>query len=448
MLLAAFWIAGLLLVGGVALDRIVTGTIVRNFDDQLAAAIPAMLAAAELDPFGEVRFNRPPVDPAFNEPYSGLYWQVAAEGRHPFRSRSLWDRELPVDFSKSCVEPCVSRSTEFSNEPLRIIERDGIIPGSSVTWRFQVAQSTARLDDQLARVRRTLFTSLAALGAGLMLLAIVQASVGLMPLGRISASLSAIRSGRASRVPLTDVPPEVAPLVNELNALLQHNELAAEEARTHAGNLAHALKTPMSVLTNEAAADSPDLAAAVIRELSAMRRHVDHHLARARAMGRRTSATARAEVWPTLERLITAVERIYEARGVVIDIAGDRGAMFRGERQDLEEMAGNLIDNAAKYGGGRVFVTVGETWGRDGAMIRIQVEDDGRGIPLKQREAMFERGTRLDTGMPGTGLGLAIVRDVAAIYGGNVRLLESEDLGGLMAVLTLPAAAGPAPAPA
>lgn len=436
--MAAVWIAALLLIGGFALDRVVTGTITRNFDDQLSASIPSMLAAAELDPFGEVRFNRPPVDPGFNEPYSGLYWQVNSENRAAFRSRSLWDRELPVDFSQSCVEPCVSRSTVFRNEPLRIIERDGIIPGSSVTWRFQVAQSTTKLDAQLADVRQTLWLSLGALGAGLILLAMVQASIGLLPLRRISAQLAAIRTGRASRAQTDDVPPEIAPLVLELNELLAHNETVAEEARTHAGNLAHALKTPMSVLTNEAAARSPDLADAVIRELSTMRRHVDHHLARARAMGRRTASTARAPVWPSLERLVTAIERIYAERGVVIDIAGNKNLVFRGERQDLEEMAGNLIDNAAKYGGGRVFVTVSAGTGRESGLLQIQVEDDGNGIPAKLRERLFQRGSRLDTEKPGTGLGLAIVRDVARIYGGGVTLAESEDLGGLMVTLKLP----------
>ena len=155
-------------------------------------------------------------------------------------------------------------------------------------------------------------------------------------------------------------------------------------------------------------------------------------------MGRRTASTARAPVWPSLERLVTAIERIYAERGVVIDIAGDRTLVFRGERQDLEEMAGNLIDNAAKYGGGRVFVTMSAGTGRDAGLLQMQVEDDGQGIPVKLRETMFERGARLDTGKPGTGLGLAIVRDVAGIYGGTVSLAESEDLGGLMVTLRLP----------
>lgn len=439
LILAAAWILALLGVGGVALDRIVTGTITRNFDTQLAAALPAMIAAAELDPFGEVRFNRPPVDPRFNEPYSGLYWQVAAQGHMPFRSRSLWDRELPADFAVSCVEPCALRTDAFRNEPLRIVQRDGIIPGSQVVWRFQVAQATDQLDAQVRDVRSTLWWSLGALGAGLFVLAIVQATFGLLPLRRVSAAIAAIRTGRMSRAPTSDVPPEIAPLVNELNALLDHNEQTAEAARMHAGNLAHALKTPMSVLMNEAAVGSPDLADTVVRELSTMRRHIDHHLARARAMGRRTAATARAEVWPSLERLVAAIERIYAERNVVIDLAGDRTAIFRGERQDLEELAGNLIDNAAKYGGGRVFVTVARGTGADAGFLSITVEDDGQGIPAKLRETMFERGARLDTGKPGTGLGLAIVRDVAGIYGGSVTLSSSEDLGGLMAILRLPA---------
>ena len=163
-----------------------------------------------------------------------------------------------------------------------------------------------------------------------------------------------------------------------------------------------------------------------------MRRQVDHHLARARAIGRRSSAQARAEVWPSLEAVERAVAKIYE--NVTIDLDGDKNASVRVERQDLDEMVGNLIENAAKYGGSRVFVTVRTTPN----CVEIDVEDDGRGIPEEERVSIFDRGARLDTGKPGTGLGLAIVRDVAQIYGGSVHLEESEDLGGLLAKLKLP----------
>jgi len=216
--------------------------------------------------------------------------------------------------------------------------------------------------------------------------------------------------------------------------LLAHNEAQAEEARRHAGNLAHALKTPLTVITNAATAHSPDLADTVCREALVMRRQVDHHLARARAIGRRAAAHSRVRVWDSLEAVERAVDRLYE--GVTVDIAGDHQAQVRVERQDLDEMLGNLVENAAKYGGGRVFVTVEP----NGPKVDILVEDDGPGIAPEKRGELFTRGARLDTtGKPGTGLGLAIVRDVAEIYGGSVRLEESEDLGGLLARLSLPA---------
>jgi signal transduction histidine kinase len=251
-------------------------------------------------------------------------------------------------------------------------------------------------------------------------------------LRQVRRTLAAIRSGEKSRID-ERYPSEIEPMTQELNALLEHNERQAAEARTHAGNLAHALKTPLTVITNAASAGDPDLADTVCREARAMQRQVDHHLARARAIGRRSSAHARSEVWPSVEATARAVDRLYE--GVTIDVAGEKAAVVRAERQDLDELLGNLIENAAKYGGGRVFVTVCPVIGKD---VEILIEDDGRGIPEGERTAIFDRGARLDTDKPGTGLGLAIVRDVAEIYGGSVTLEESEDLGGLLARLRLP----------
>jgi signal transduction histidine kinase len=320
---------------------------------------------------------------------------------------------------------------EFAGEKLRVMERDIRLPGSALRWRFQVAQSRDTLDDQISVLRRTLIRSFAVLGLGLVILATLQAFYGLWPLRRVRQAIAAIRSGQKSRIE-ERFPQEIEPLTEELNALLAHNEKQAEEARRHAGNLAHALKTPLTVITNAATAKAPDLADTVCREATTMRRQVDHHLARARAVGRRASAQARAPVWPSLEAVERAVSRMYEK--VTVDLAGDKKAAVRVERQDLDEMLGNLIENAAKYGGGRVFVTVRTT----PDCVEIEVEDDGAGIPEEERTTIFDRGARLDTGKPGTGLGLAIVRDVAQIYGGSISLEESEDLGGLMARLRLP----------
>ena len=432
IVVAALWITALLLLGGFALDRILTGTIVRNFDDQLEYVLnTGLVAASEIGPEGEVRFNRQPADQRFIEPYSGLYFQVSGEGADTFPSRSLWDRRLRVDDRHQDINVHIYNSDEFADEPLRIAERDVILPGSKVRWRFQVAQSREMIDTQIRQLRSTLFWSFLALGIGLLILAALQTFYGLWPLRRVRQDVAAIRSGAKTRIS-QDLPLEVRPLAEEINQLLAHSEEQAEEARRHAGNLAHALKTPLTVITNAATAKSPDLADTVCREAIVMRRQVDHHLARARAIGRRASAHARATVWESAEAVQRAVDRLYE--DVTVDIAGDRQAQVRVERQDLDEMLGNLVENAAKYGGGRVFVTVAP---KDG-VIDILVEDDGRGIPEPQREAIFQRGARLDTDKPGTGLGLAIVRDVAEIYGGRITLEESEDLGGLLARLSLP----------
>jgi signal transduction histidine kinase len=432
IVVAAFWITALLLMGGFALDRALSASIVQNFDDQLKYVLNGMIAASEIGPDGEVRFNRPPADQRFIEPYSGVYFQVSGEGADTFPSRSLWDRRLRVSDQHQDVEVHVYNSNEFEGEPLRISERDVLLPGSKVRWRFQVAQSREMIDAQIKQLRSTLFWSFFALGIGLLILAALQTFYGLWPLRRVRQDIASIRSGAKTRI-TEDFPVEVRPLTEEINLLLAHSEEQAEEARRHAGNLAHALKTPLTVITNAATAHSPDLAETVCREAIVMRRQVDHHLARARAIGRRASAHARATVWDSLESVQRAIDRLYE--NVTVDITGNRNAQVRVERQDLDEMLGNLVENAAKYGGGRVFVTVESS----DSTVDVLVEDDGKGIPQDLRDAIFQRGARLDTDKPGTGLGLAIVRDVAEIYGGKITLEESEDLGGLLARLRLPA---------
>ncbi|MEO7178427.1 MAG: HAMP domain-containing sensor histidine kinase [Allosphingosinicella sp.] len=439
---SALWILVLLGVGGYTLDRVLTSAVTSNFDAQLEYLLStALVASAEVGPDGGVLLNRPPADQRFLEPYSGLYFQIIAVGNRPpgassdidMLSPSLWDGPLKITHAHNDVELHVYDSHELPRETLRVVERDIQLPGSQVRWRFEVAQNREDLDDQISVLRKTLIRSFGVLGFGLLVLAALQALYGLWPLRRVRRAIAAIRSGEKSRI-AERFPTEIEPLTEELNALLEHSEKQAEEARRHAGNLAHALKTPLTVITNAATAKDPDLADTVCREATTMRRQVDHHLARARAVGRRSSAQARSPVWPSLEAVERAVTRLYD--NVTVDLAGDKAASVRVERQDLDEMLGNLIENAAKYGGGTVFVTIDAE--PDERLCVIWVEDDGVGIPPQDRTRIFDRGARLDTGKPGTGLGLAIVRDVAQIYGGEVSLVESEDLGGLLVRLSLP----------
>ena len=431
---AAAWIAVLLLLGGYALDRVLSRSIVASFDSQLEYVLNAMIAASEIGPRGEVRFSRAPADQRFLEPYSGAYFQISGKGQQDFPSRSLWDRKLTIDRGHDDSRLHKRDSDEFEDEPLRILERDVELPGSRVRWRYQVAQSRDAIDMQLRDLRTVLVRSFAVLGFGLLMLAALQAFYGLWPLRRVRREVAAIRSGNQVRIS-DRFPNEINPLVDEINELLAHSEAQAEEARRHAGNLAHALKTPLTVITNAATANAPDLTDTVCREASTMRRQVDHHLARARAIGRRASVQARVIVWESAEAVQRAVDTLYSE--VTIDLAGDRNVEVRVERQDLDEMLGNLVENAAKYGGGRVFVTVEPA---AAGFAEILIEDDGHGIAKARRDDIFARGARLDTtGKEGTGLGLAIVRDVAEIYGGTITLDESEDLGGLLARLRLPA---------
>ncbi|WP_374525909.1 sensor histidine kinase [Sphingopyxis sp.] len=430
--IATIWISLLLIGGGFALDRVLTGAITRNFDSSLEYVLIAMIRSSEIGPDGEVRLIEPLGDQRFLEPYSGLYWQISGGGQEPYRSRSLWERTLrpPREHIDNALH--TYNSNQFPDEELRVLERNVILPGSKTNWRFQIAQSRDALDLQIRAVRATLIPSLALLGLGLIILAALQTFYGLLPLRHIRRAIAAMRGGQNRRV-TAPLPLEVQPMVDELNALLAHNEKQAEEARLHAGNLAHALKTPLTVLVNSATGSDSELANTVRREAATMQRQVEHHLARARAVGRRGAAQARANIRDSVDSVSRAVGLLYPS--VRLDAAGDRALVARLERQDLDELIGNLLENAAKYGGGSVFVTIQ----RDGDMAEILVEDDGAGISPADRERVIDRGVRLDSGKPGTGLGLAIVRDVAEIYGGSIALEESEDLGGLLVRLRLPA---------
>ncbi|MEW4448327.1 ATP-binding protein [Qipengyuania sp. JC766] len=433
MAIATIWITLLLVSGGFALDRTLTNLVERNFDEQLEYILNALISAAEVGPDGEVRLYRELPDQRFFEPNSGAYWQISGGPDGVLPSRSLWDQQLEVRADPANSDSVYYDNDQFEDEPLRVAERSLLLPMGEDRFTFAVAIEREQLDEQIAQIRAILIWSFAALAGGLIVMAALQSWYGLRPLRRIRAAIQQVRQTGSRRVS-EPLPLEVQPLVLELNALLAHSERQAEEARTHAGNLAHALKTPLTVVNNAATARAPDLADTVIREAGTMRRHVDHHLARARAVGRRAVGHARTVVCSSADAVQRAIERLYP--DVRFDLDGNRKAEVAIERQDLDEILGNLIENAAKYGGGSVFVTVDAE--PEAEQCVIWIEDDGMGIPDEKREELFDRGARLDTGKPGTGLGLAIVRDVAEIYGGGVTLDESEDLGGLLVRLSLP----------
>lgn len=320
------------------------------------------------------------------------------------------------------------------NQLLRMTERDIKLPGSDKTYRFTVGTEQAEIDNDVRSFNQTLFWSLGALGIGLLTAVLLQVRYGLRPLRQVGRSLAAIRSGRARRLE-ENFPSEIMPLITELNSLLDHNAAVVERARTHVGNLAHALKTPLAILNNEASHAPNELSGKIKNQTDVMRRYVDHYLVRARTAATGTVLGARAPVASVVDDLLRTLGRIYAERGVHARLEGERRAVFRGERQDLEEMLGNLLENAFKWAQEQVLVTVV----KEPDTIAISVEDDGPGISSEKREAVFGRGKRFDETVPGSGLGLAIVRDMAELCGGTI-ILDNSRLGGLRATLRLPGA--------
>lgn len=434
---AAIWIGLGLLVGGLVLSALFRDYVERSFDARLLVLLESLIAVSEIDAEGGLVLTRAVGEPRFERIYSGWYWQISVDGVPRLQSRSLWDQSLPAAGRLAAGEIARAQVVGPEGESLRLIERDILLPGAPEPYRYAVAAERREAEADIAVFDRTLAWSLGLLGAGLLLAVFLQVRFGLEPLRRLQSALVAVRAGRAARLEGA-FPAEIEPLARELNTLLAHNAAVVERARTHVSNLAHALKTPLSVLTNDAAAARGPLADSVRRQTAVMRRQVDHYLARARTAAAGGVLGARTELAPVIEDLRRTLARIHAGRGLAIAVTQEPGLAFRGERQDLEEMLGNLIDNACKWARARVAVSARLA----GDRLLVAVEDDGPGLPEAERDAVFKRGRRLDESVPGSGLGLAIVRDIAGLYDGRIEL-DRSPLGGLAARLTLPAAEAP-----
>jgi signal transduction histidine kinase len=432
---AGLWIALALVVVGLLLSALFRDYVERSFDSRLAVLLESLIAVSDLDRQGEMNVQQALGEPRFEQIYSGWYWQIAAPGMESLRSRSLWDQSLAEGPPPKPGAVDWFAAAGPNGEPLRIGSRDITFPGSRKRYRFSVAGNLAEIEREVRRFDATLAWSLGGLGLGLVAALLVQVRFGLQPLRRLRTALVAVRIGRAARLE-GDFPNEISPLSDELNNLLEHNAAIVERARTHVSNLAHALKTPLAVLVNEAADQPGTLAESVRRQAAAMRRQVEHYLSRARTAATGGVLGARCELAPVVEDLRRTVLRIHAERPIAMTCRLEPELAFRGERQDLEEMLGNLLDNACKWGRSRVTLTGRAQDGR----IELRIEDDGPGLTEAERAALFQRGKRLDEAVPGSGHGLAIVRDIAELYGGAVRL-EASPLGGVAAILTLPRSA-------
>ncbi|MEO1090330.1 MAG: sensor histidine kinase [Pseudomonadota bacterium] len=424
VVLASLWSLVVFACGGVALSWIFARSVSAAFDDRLDVLMDGLVGVVDVTPEGDLMVGVPPGEPRFREPFSGWYWQVEAPEQVE-HSRSLWDTELP----RAALE--MARVIGPLGQRLRMLSRPVMIDGR--IYRFRVAGDTASLTRETARFSVTVAIALAMLGAALVAGVLVQVAFGLRPLARLQAGLQKVRAGDDERLDGT-FPTELEPVVAELNSLLAYNQDVIERARAHGGNLAHALKTPLSILSNEAErGDDHRLADAARRQLPRVERLITHHLARARMAGAAGSTAARVPVSPIVDELVRTLAKIYGARGVVLRRQQQIDAVFRGEREDFLEMLGNLLDNACKWATRDVEIGVEPT---EGGFV-VHVDDDGPGLPESERTSVIERGRRLDESVPGSGLGLAIVADHARLYRGSLVLGEGP-LGGLRATLRLP----------
>ncbi|MFN7109193.1 MAG: sensor histidine kinase [Brevundimonas sp.] len=448
--LASAWILVALVVAALVLTQAFQESALRRLGAMLNETIDEIVVGASRTPQGDVVAQIQ--DARTLRLLSGKYWQimeVRPDGRliSLARSNSLWsyDLTLPADLPDrldAAFGDVITFNTtgpkddDVTREPLRVAASMKSIPRHEHPVIFIAAIDRSEVDADTRQFARVTWTAMLILGLGLVSAVFIQVRIGLRPLFDLRDEIADVRKGKSARIGRS-YPLEIQPLAEQVNRLLDHNQEVVERQRTHVGNLAHALKTPISVMLAEAGTTQGDLPELVRRQTKVMQGQVDHHLRRARAAAR--AAHGLGETTPVaevLDELAVMIEQVFRDKNVEIDWRAPDSLSFLGERQDLQEILGNLIENAAKFSKRRVRVSAGGSG--LGQMILV-VEDDGPGLPADQRDTVMQRGARLDESAPGSGLGLSIVDDLTRAYGGRLNLADS-DMGGLKAVLELPAA--------
>lgn len=440
---AALLIALALALGGVGLTLIFDKQVERRMSAELDLHLKTLAAQSRIDDADALQLEAAPPEPRFEQPYSGMYWQMDGPGVQQTRSRSLWDFVLQDPPQDARAPTSRLRSIDGpEGTHLLALQRTITLPHrqADVPVKITVAMDKADLKAERRSFLGLLVPSLLALGATLALAMAGFIHLALRPFRDLRADLREIHAGR-SRTLSRDVPDEVQPVVDDLNRLIGFQDAAVERARSQAGDLAHGLKTPLAVLgamAREARRDEQvDLARGIEEQVDAMRRHVDRALARARAGLTAALGYKATDVAVVTRKTVRMLKTLPDAGALQweVDLAGD--LLFAGDEGDLTEMLGNVLDNARKWASGRVRVT-----GMAGTnTLTLIIDDDGPGMSPAETE-QIERGRRWDETTPGTGFGLAITRDLVEAYRGTLRL-DSSALGGLRITLTLPRAAKP-----
>lgn len=432
-----------LLAAGLILSQIHRRATERAFDDRLNIYLQALANAIASPDESDRKDPFALGDPRFEMPMSGWYWQVDELIGDPADIRtsgSLFGMRLPMlpVPPTARLDQSVVKGYLTGPDDRRLREAQRVVQTSEGQYfRVRVAGDADEIEASISAFRVPLMVTLLLLGALLVATTGFQVAFGLRPLKNLSRAVADIRRGKADRIG-GDYPPDLAPLAGELDLLLEANREILDRARTQVGNLAHALKTPLSVIANEAAAEPGPLADKVQEQALVMRDQVNWYLERARAAARAGAVGVSTEVEPVAAGLQRVFAKLWSRTGIAFDLDVPAGLRFRGEKQDLEEMLGNLVDNAGKWAASRVVLSARATGDAKVPTIEILVDDDGPGLPEERRKEALTRGARLDESRPGQGLGLSIVADLARLHRGEL-VLETADQGGLRARLRLPA---------
>jgi len=416
----------------------------RGFESLLSAHLFNLIGSVGISEDGHLTGSPNLGDLRFSQPGSGWYWAVEPVGEgvvgalrsssmtRPVRSPTV--TEVPFDASFQRVYA----TDGLRGEQLEVIESEFVLDAQNRAARFRVMGNLTELEAEISAFEWRLYSFLAAFGLGMVAINAIVILFGLRPLRRVREALARVREGTAQRLG-GHFPAEIEPLANETNALIENNRRIVERSRTQVGNLAHSLKTPLAVMLNEARALGGEKGRLLEGQAMAMQQQLEHYLQRARVAAQRGSVVYRTPVRPVLERMVRVMSKIGNL-AVTLDPASE-DVLFAGEREDLEEMVGNLMENAIKWGRSTVRVSARALSGaEDQPALEIVIEDDGPGIPPEKAREALKRGRRLDESKPGTGLGLAIVADLVGEYGGTIAL-DQADGGGLRVVLTLPGVA-------
>ncbi|MEM7662013.1 MAG: HAMP domain-containing sensor histidine kinase [Pseudomonadota bacterium] len=431
----------------VSLSAVYRTQILTILDNELDRTLATLERAVGTDEAGNLTSNEDeqPSDPSYTTPLSGRYWAMVslnAEGEYDryVNSESLWDGDIP--WPRDVLDEVIQRPGLVfrangmgpNGEPLRMAAETLLLQNREAPVMLLAAFDRTDTDRGARQFVYVLIGTMSVVAAGLLFALWFGIRSALRPLRRIEVDIADIREGRRRQM-TGDYPSEVRPLSEELNKLMEHNRGVVERARTHVGNLAHALKTPIAILMNEASGDGP-LDDVVRRQAGSMHDNVQHYLKRAQAAARAQTLGARTELGGVISDLSRLLNRLFDSKGISVTSDEATGVMIRGEKQDLEEMVGNLMENGCKWARSRVHVTVEP----DGANVLIHVDDNGDGLAEEEREAALQRGVRLDEAAPGTGLGLSIVSELAELHEGKLELNRAPELGGLRATLRLPRA--------